>query len=292
MSSVGSFGGTFSPAGTSFTLNRMGFGTMQLTGAHVWGEPRDPEAAIAVLREAVKLGVNHIDTSDFYGPHVANRLIREALYPYPSDLTIVTKVGVRRAADKSWPVALSRQDLTEAVHDNLRNLGLDALDIVNLRVGGTSGTTDASIAEPLGVLVDLKREGLIKHIGLSNISRQQFAEGESISEIVCVQNHYNVSYRHDDIFIDELARKGVAFVPYFPLGGFQPLDEVALDEASVQVGATPRQVALAWLLARSPNVLVIAGTSSPSHLRENLAAASLELSPAVLAKLDAIAQVS
>jgi pyridoxine 4-dehydrogenase len=292
MSSVGSLGGTFVPAGTSFALNRMGFGAMQLTGPHVWGEPRDPQTAIEVLREAVKLGVNHIDTSDFYGPHVANRLIREALYPYPDDLTIVTKVGVRRAADKSWPVALSRADLTDAVHDNLRNLGLDALDIVNLRVGGTSGTSDDSIAEPLGVLADLKAQGLIKHIGLSNVSHRQFTEGESISEIVCVQNHYNVSHRYDDELIDELARKGIAFVPYFPLGGFRPLDVAALDDAAKEAGATPRQVALAWLLARASNVLVIAGTSSVSHLRENVAAASLQLCPAILARLDAIAEVS
>jgi pyridoxine 4-dehydrogenase len=279
--------GTFTPAGTSFALNRMGYGAIQLTGPAAWGPPGDRSGAVAVLREAVSLGVNHIDTSDYYGPHIANEIIREALHPYPKDLVIVTKVGARRGPDKSWPHALSAQELTDAVHDNLRNLGLDALDIVNLRVGGIGGTDDASIEAPLSTLVKLQEQGLIRHIGLSNISHTQFHEADKIARIVCVQNHYNVAHRHDDALIAELAARNIAFVPFFPLGGYRPLDFARIESLAAQVGATARQIALAWLLQRSPNILIIAGTSSVEHLRQNLAAAALKLSPAVAAELDA-----
>jgi len=261
---------------------------MQLAGPQVWGPPRDVDAAVAVLREAVAVGVNHIDTSDFYGPHVTNQIIKQALHPYPDGLVIVTKVGARRGEDKSWLHALSRQELIDGVHDNLRNLGVDALDVVNLRVGGIAGPSEGSIAEPLTVLAELKSQGLIRHLGLSNVSSEQLAEAQTITEIVCVQNFYNVAHRDDDGFIDDLAGQGIAYVPFFPLGGFSPLQSSALDAAAASLGATPMQVALAWLLQRSPNILLIPGTSSIEHLRENLKAATLQLPSETIAKLDAI----
>src|SRR6266853_2584382 len=279
-------GGSFTLTGTSMTLNRMGYGAMQLAGPQVWGPPRDVDGAIAVLREAVAAGVNHIDTSDFYGPHVTNQIIKKALHPYPDGLVIVTKVGARRGEDKSWIHALSRQELIDGVQDNLRNLGLDRLDVVNLRVGGVMGPSEGSIEEPLTVLAELKRQGLVRHIGLSNVSRDQLAEAQAITEIVCVQNFYNLAHRHDDGFIDDLARRGVAYVPFFPLGGFTPLQSSALDAAAAALQATPMQVALAWLLQRSPNILLIPGTSSIQHLRENLSAASLHLPAEMVAGLD------
>lgn len=269
-------------------LRRMGYGAMQLAGPQVWGPPRDRDAAVAVLRESVAAGVNHIDTSDFYGPHVTNQIVRQALHPYPDGLVIVTKVGARRPEDKSWVHALTRQELIDAVHDNLRNLGLDALDVVNLRVGGPMGPSKGSIEAPLTVLVELKRQGLIRHLGVSNVSAKQLAEAQSITEIVCVQNFYNVAHRLDDGFVDDLARQGIAYVPFFPLGGFTPLQSSALDAAAAAVGATPMQVALAWLLQRSPNILLIPGTSSVEHLRENLNAARLELREEAIASLESI----
>jgi pyridoxine 4-dehydrogenase len=284
----GALGGTFTLPATSMTVNRMGYGAMQLAGPQVWGPPRDVEAAVAVLREAVEAGVNHIDTSDFYGPHVTNQIIRQALHPYPNGLVIVTKVGARRGEDKSWIHALSRQELIDGVHDNLRNLGLDTLDVVNLRVGGIAGPTEGSIAEPLNVLAELKRKGLIRHLGLSNVSPDQLAEAQKITEIVCIQNLYNVAQRSDDAFIDNLAKQGIAYVPFFPLGGFTPLQSSALDAAAATLNATPMQVALAWLLQRSPNILLIPGTSSVEHLRENLKAATLQIPREIIAQLDAI----
>ena len=281
-------GGSFKLPGTSLTVNRMGYGAMQLAGPQVWGPPRDVEAAIAVLREAVAAGVNHIDTSDYYGPHVTNKIIKQALHPYPDDLVIVSKVGARRGPDKSWPHALSRQELIDAVHENLRNLGLDKLDVVNLRVGGLLAPSEGSIEGPLTVLSELKRQGLIQHIGLSNVSPRQLTEAQKITEIVCVQNAYNVAHRDDDAFIDELAKQGIAYVPFFPLGGFTPLQLSALDATAVSLHATPMQVSLAWLLQRSPNILLIPGTSSPEHLRENLSAATLKLPPDVVAALGSI----
>jgi aryl-alcohol dehydrogenase-like predicted oxidoreductase len=281
-------GGSFTLAGSSTILHRMGYGAMQLAGPQVWGPPRDVDAAMAVLRGAVAAGVNHIDTSDFYGPHVTNQIIRRALHPYPEDLTIVTKVGARRGEDKSWIHALSKQELTEGVHDNLRNLGLDALAVVNLRVGGVMGPTEGSIAEPLTVLAELKRQGLIRHLGLSNVTPAQLAEGQSITEIVCVQNLYNLAQRSDDGFIHDLAGHGIAYVPFFPLGGFSPLQSAVLDTAAASLRATPMQVALAWLLQRSPNILLIPGTSSVEHLRENLEAATLEIPSQMLADLDSM----
>ena len=282
-------GGTFTFPRTSMTVDRMGYGAMQLAGPHVWGPPRDVDAAVAVLREAVAAGVNHIDTSDFYGPHVTNQIIKQALHPYPDGLVIVTKVGARREADKSWPHALSRQELIDAVHDNLRNLGLDRLDVVNLRVGGVMGPSEGSIEEPFTVLAQLKSQGLIRHLGLSNVTPEQLAEAQKISEVVCVQNLHNVAHRNDDRFIDELAAQGIAYVPFFPLGGFNPLQSAALDRAAASVQATPMQVALAWLLQRSHNILLIPGTSSVEHLRENLKAAELLLPSKVIAELDSIA---
>jgi aryl-alcohol dehydrogenase-like predicted oxidoreductase len=279
---------TFQLPGTSIHLNRMGYGAMQLAGPGVWGPPRDPEAAMAVLREAVALGVNHVDTSDFYGPHVTNQLIRRALHPYPKDLVIVTKVGFRRGADKSWLPSFSPAELTAAVDDNLRNLGLDALDVVNFRTGGPEGPTDRPVEEPLAVLAELKRKGKIRHIGLSTVSAAQVAKARTITEIVCVQNHYNVAHRGDDALIDDLARQGIAYTPYFPLGGFTPLQSSALDAAAASLGATPMQVALAWLLQRSPNILLIPGTSSVGHLRENIAAGALKLPARVLESLGAL----
>ena len=284
-------GGSFRLPNTSMTLNRMGYGAMQLAGPQVWGPPRDVDAAVAVLREAVASGVNHIDTSDFYGPHVTNQIIKQALHPYVDSLVIVTKVGARRGEDKSWLHALSRQELIDAVHDNLRNLGLDRLDVVNLRVGGVMGPSEGSIEEPLTVLAELKRQGLIRHLGLSNISPEQLAEAQNISEIVCVQNLYNVAHRNDDGFIDDLAGQGIAYVPFFPLEGFTPLQSSALDAAAASLESTPMQVALAWLLQRSPNILLIPGTSSAEHLRENLKAATLQLPPEIIADLDTVAMI-
>jgi pyridoxine 4-dehydrogenase len=286
---TGDLGGSFTFLKTAMTVKRMGYGAMQLAGPGVWGPPRDVDEGIAVLREAVASGVDHIDTSDFYGPHVTNQIIKRALHPYADGLVIVTKVGARREADKSWPHALSRQELIDAVHDNLRNLGVEALDVVNLRVGGFMGPTEGSIEEPLTVLAELKSKGLIRHLGLSNINPAQLAEGQKISEIVCVQNFYNVANRGDDAFIDDLARQGIAYVPFFPLGGFTPLQSSGLDAAAASLEVTPMQVALAWLLQRSPNILLIPGTSSRGHLRENLRAAELKLSPEVEQRVSKLA---
>jgi aryl-alcohol dehydrogenase-like predicted oxidoreductase len=263
---------------------------MQLAGPGVFGPPKDRESALTVLREAVASGVNHIDTSNFYGPHVTNQLIRDALHPYPDDLVIVTKIGARRGADKSWIPALSRQELIDGVYDNLKNLSLDILDVVNLRVGGIAEPSEGSIEEPLAVLVELKRDGFIRHIGLSNITSKQLAEAQKLTEIVCIQNFYNVAHRNDDDFIDDLARQRIAYVPFFPLGGFTPLQSSALDIVAAKVQATPMQVALAWLLHRAPNILLIPGTSSVIHLRENLAAARLNLSDETLKELDNVAR--
>jgi pyridoxine 4-dehydrogenase len=283
-------GGRFTFPGTSLTVQRLGYGAMQLAGPGVWGPPKDPDGAVAVLREAVAAGVNHIDTSDYYGPHVTNQIIRQALHPYPAGLVIVTKLGARRPPDRSWRPAISPEELTAGVHDNLRNLGLDALDIVNYRVMGSGlGPGEGSIAEQVTVLAVLRREGLIRHIGLSNVTAAQVAEAQAITDIACVQNNYNLAHRHDDSLIDDLARQGIAYVPFFPLGGFTPLQSSTLSDVARRLGATPMQVALAWLLARSPNVLLIPGTSSVAHLRENLAAGQLTLSPATLAELDGIA---
>jgi len=282
-------GGSFTFPNTSLTVNRMGYGAMQLAGPGVFGPPRDPEAAVAVLREAIESGVNHIDTSDFYGPYVTNEIIRKALHPYPKGLVIVTKVGCFRGSDKSWNPALSKADLTKAVHENLEHLGLDALDVVNLRVGGLEGPTNASIAEPFAVLADLQKQGLIRHLGLSNVSSAQLAEAQAIAPVVCIQNMYNLAHRHDDAFIEELAGQEIAYVPFFPLGGFSPLQSSTLDRVAASVGATPMQTAQAWLLQRSPNILLIPGTSSLVHLRENLQAASLMLPPKAVVELDGIA---
>ncbi len=271
-------------------VRRLGFGAMQLAGPGVFGPPKDHDGAIAVLREAVASGVNHIDTSDYYGPYVTNQLIREALHPYPEDLVIVTKIGAKRGADASWLPASSPDDLTSAVHDNLRNLGLDALEVVNLRImGDVHGPAEGPIEAPLAALAGLQRQGLVRHIGLSNVTAAQIAEARRICDIVCVQNHYNVAHREDDALIDDLAGAHRAYVPFFPLGGFTPLQSTALDDVARRAGAAPMQVALAWLLQRAPNILLIPGTSSVEHLRENLAAASLELGPDMLAALDAIA---
>ena len=271
------------------TVQRMGYGAMQLAGPHVFGPPKDRDAAIAVLREAVASGVNHIDTSDFYGPHVTNQIIREALHPYPDNLVIVTKLGAKRGEDGSWNPALSPEALTSAVHDNLRNLGLDVLEVVNLRaMFSRSGPAEGSLEAPLAVLVELQRQGLIRHIGLSNVTEAQVAQGRSMCEIVCVQNLYNLANRADDALIDALAAADTAYVPFFPLGGFTPLQSTALSDVAGQLGATPMQVALAWLLRRAPNILLIPGTSSLGHLRENLAASRLRLSGDALATLDQI----
>jgi len=282
-------GGTFTLPGTTNSLHRMGYGAMQLAGPGVWGPPRDIDTAIAVLQEAIAAGVNHIDTSDYYGPHVTNQIIKKAIHPYPAGLTIVTKLGARRGEDSSWLPALSRQGLIDGIHDNLRNLGVDRLDVVNLRVGGISEPKEGSIEEPLTVLAELKSQGLIRHIGLSNVTPQQLEQAQKIAEIVCIQNFYNVARRGDDTFIDALAKQGIAYVPFFPLGGFSPLQSSTLDRVAASLEATPMQVALAWLLHRSPNILLIPGTSSTSHLRENLAAAALELTPDAIRELDAVA---
>jgi aryl-alcohol dehydrogenase-like predicted oxidoreductase len=286
-------GGRFTFPGTSLTVHRIGYGAMQLAGPGVWGPPKNPGAAVAVLREAIEAGANHIDTSDFYGPHVTNQVIRQALHPYPKGLVIVTKLGARRPPDKSWQPAISPKDLTAGVHGNLRNLGLDALDIVNYRVMGAGhGPEEGSIAEQMMALADLQRQGLIRHIGLSNATATQVAEAQTITDIVCVQNNYNLAYRHDDALIDGLAQRGIAYVPFFPLGGFTPLQSSTLSKVAGRLEATPMQVALAWLLHRSPNILLIPGTSSVAHLRENLAAGELALSPETLAELDGIAAES
>ena len=290
MTTQADLGGTFTLPSTSTTVNRMGYGAMQLAGPQVWGPPHDVDGALAVLRKAIDSGVNHIDTSDFYGPHVTNQLIKQALHPYADGLVIVTKVGARRGDDKSWIHALSRQELIDAVHDNLRNLGLNALDVVNLRVGGITGPEEGSIEAPLTVLAELKQQGLIRHLGLSNVSSKQLAEAQAISEIVCVQNFYNVAHRSDDGLIDDLARQGIAYVPFFPLGGFTPLQSSVLDTAAASLESTPMQIALAWLLQRSPNILLIPGTSSVEHLRENLKAATLELPPGIITDLNRIGE--
>jgi len=277
-------GGSFTLPGGDLSLRRMGYGAMQLAGPGVWGPPRDIAAALAVLREAVSLGINHIDTSDYYGPHVTNQLIRRALAPYPDELVIVTQIGGRRGADGSWLPAFSPDALTTAVHDNLRNLGQDALHLVNLRMAGPG----QAIEDPLATLVDLQRQGLIRHIGLSNVTRAQVRQGAAIADIVCVQNLYNLARRDDDALIDELADEGIAYVPFLPLGGATPLQSSALSDAAAKLGATPVQVALAWLLQRSPNILLIPGTSTVEHLRENVQAAVLTLPEDLLAELKAI----
>jgi aryl-alcohol dehydrogenase-like predicted oxidoreductase len=271
-------------------VKRLGYGAMQLAGPGVFGPPKNRDAALAVLREAVASGVNHIDTADFYGPHFTNQIIREALHPYADDLLIVTKLGAARGADGSWIPAFSRAQLTQAVHDNLRNLGLDVLDIVNLRsMLDVHHPAEGSIEAPLTVLVELQRQGLVRHIGLSNVTAMQIEQARRMCEIVCVQNHYNLAHRTDDVLIDELARQGIAYVPFFPLGGFTPLQSSTLSDVAARLRVTPMQVALAWLLQRSPNILLIPGTSSVAHLRENLAAGQLTLSPQVLAELATIA---
>jgi aryl-alcohol dehydrogenase-like predicted oxidoreductase len=282
-------GGNFTLPNTSMTLKRIGYGAMQLAGPQVYGPPRDVDTAIAVLRKAVSAGVNHIDTSDYYGPHITNQIIKQALHPYPDDLVIVTKVGARRGTDKSWIPARSPQELIDAVHDNLRNLGLDVLDVVNLRVGGVSQPSEGSIEEQLTALAELKQNGLIRELGLSNVTPTQLAEAQAITPIVCIQNFYNIAHRDDDAFINKLAQQGIAYVPFFPLGGFTPLQSSALDAAATSLEATPMQVALAWLLQRAPNILLIPGTSSLEHLRENLKAATLQVPAEVIADLDAIA---
>jgi pyridoxine 4-dehydrogenase len=283
-------GGSFTFPGTLLTVQRMGYGAMQLAGPGVFGPPRDPDAAVAVLRKAIAAGVNHIDTSDFYGPHVTNQIIKKALHPYPEGLVIVTKVGARRGNDKSWIHDVTRKNLIDSIHDNLRNLGVELLDTVNLRAWGDNGQApgEEPLTEPLSVLAELKQEGLIRHLGLSNVTPKQLKEAQTITDIVCVQNFYNIAHRDDDAFIDELARRHIAYVPFFPLGGFNPLQSSALNTVAASLHATPMQVALAWLLHRSPNILLIPGTSSVQHLRENLKAATLILPPDELGKLNAI----
>ncbi len=282
-------GGSFTLPGTTMTVNRMGYGAMQLAGPQVFGPPRDRDAAVAVLREAVAAGVNHIDTSDFYGPHVTNQIIKQALHPYQDGLVIVTKVGARRGDDKSWLHARAPQELVSAVHDNLRNLGMDALNVVNLRWGGMASPEPGSIEEAVSVLAELKQQGLIQQIGLSNVNAEQLKEAQTITPIVCIQNLYNVAKRDDDAFIDDLAAQGIAYVPFFPLGGFTPLQSTVLDSSAQALGVTPMQVALAWLLQRAANILLIPGTSSIAHLRENLAAAALQIPANGITTLNAIA---
>src|SRR5438477_881910 len=281
-------GGTFKLA-DDLTVTRMGYGAMQLAGPHVFGLPADHDGAVAVLREVVRLGINHIDTSDFYGPHVTNQLIKEALHPYPKQLRIVTKVGARRDAKGNWPRALAPDELRQAIHDNLTNLGLDTLDVVNLRVGGIEAPEPGSIAEPFSVLAEMQQEGLIKRLGVSTVSAAQIAEAQSIAPIVCVQNFYNIAHRQDDSFIDSLAEQGIAYVPYFPLGGFSPLQSDTLSSVAARLDTTPMAVALAWLLQRSPNILSIPGTSSVEHLRENVAGAGLQLPDDAIQELNDIA---
>lgn len=279
-------GGTFAVA--DLELTRVGYGAMQLAGPGVFGPPKDRAAAIAVLREAVEIGITHIDTADFYGPHVTNEIIREALWPYPGEVHVVTKIGARRDEKGGWPHARTPEELRSQVHDNLRNLGLDVLDLVNLRVGAIDFPEAGSLARQFEALAELQQEGLIRHLGVSNVTAEQFAEAQSIATVVSVQNHYNVARRDDDALVDLTAREGIAFVPYFPLGGFTPLQSGVLDAVAERLGATPMSVALAWLLQRSPNILLIPGTSSVAHLRENVAAAALELPADALAELDAI----
>jgi aryl-alcohol dehydrogenase-like predicted oxidoreductase len=280
-------GGSLNPA-EDLALSRVGFGAMQLAGPGVWGPPRDRAQAIAVLREAIELGITHIDTSDYYGPRTVNELIREALHPYPDDLHIVTKVGARRAPDRSWPAALSRDELTSAVHDNLDHLGLDALDVVNLRVGGTFGATSGSIAEPFTVLAELRQQGLIRHLGVSGVSAEQLTEAQSIAPVVCVQNFYNLAHRDDDELVRRCAREGIGYASFFPLGGFRPVQSDVLDSVAARLQASPFQLALAWLLQRSPTTLLIPGTSSVAHLRENVAGAGIELPADAIKELDTI----
>ena len=283
-------GGTFAFPDSSRTVHRMGYGAMQLAGPGVFGPPRDHAEALAVLREAIESGVDHIDTSDFYGPHITNQIIREALHPYPENLVLVTKVGATRGEDKSWNAAISAAELEKAVHDNLRNLGLDTLDVVNLRLmGKIHGPAEGPLEEPFTALAELQRKGLIRHLGLSNVTSTQLAEARRIAPVVCIQNQYNVAHREDDALVDELATLGIACVPFFPLGGFTPLQSSELSDVATELGHTPMQVALAWLLHRSPNILLIPGTSSRIHLRENLAAATIELTPDILTRLDTIA---
>ncbi|MEU2736564.1 aldo/keto reductase family oxidoreductase [Streptomyces sp. NPDC007095] len=281
-------GGTFTMA-KDLTVTRMGYGAMQLAGPHVFGPPADRDAAVAVLREAVERGITHIDTSDFYGPYVTNQIIKEALHPYPAGLHIVTKVGALRDAEGGWPKALSRDELRQAVHSNLDNLGLDALDVVNLRVGGLDAPEPGSLAEPFTVLAELQQEGLIRHLGVSTVSAEQIKEAQSIAPVVCVQNFYNLANRSDDALIDSLAEQGIAYVPYFPIGGFSPLQSDTLHAVAGRLGTTPVAVALAWLLQRSPNIMLIPGTSSVAHLRDNIAAAALVLPEKELAELNGIA---
>ncbi len=281
-------GGTFKFPGTDLVVNRMGYGAMQLTGPMVWGPPKDFDTAKAVLREAVAAGINHIDTSDYYGPHITNQIIKDALYPYPKDFVIVSKVGGKRGDDKSWLKATTKDEIVSAVHDNLRNLKLEAIDIVNLRLGNFLDASEESVEEPLSALIDLKKQGLVKHIGLSTISLKQFEQASQMTDIVCIQNFYNVAKRHDDEFLDQLAAKGIAYVPYFPLGGFEPLQLERLDRLAEKAKITPMQLALAWLLQRSPNILLIPGTGSLSHLRENIHAASLHLPAEIFAELNQI----
>jgi len=288
--------GSFTLPGTSITLNRMGYGAMQLAGRDgnklVWGPPRDVDQAIAVLRAAIASGINHIDTADFYGPHVTNQIIRRALAPYPDELVIVTKVGARRDGNGAWLPALTREELTTAIHDNLRNLGVDVLDVVNVRgMFDSHGPAEGSIEAPLTAVAELQQKGLIRHIGLSNVTPRQLAEARRIASIVCVQNQYNLALRTDDAFIDDLARDGIAYMPFFPLGGFRPLQSATLSEAAMSLNATPMQVALAWLLQRSPNILVIPGTSSIAHLHENLKASELQIPSETIADLDSIGTV-
>jgi len=285
MTNTEKLGGRFTFPGTSISVHRMGFGAMQLAGPQVWGPPRDPQAAAAVLREAVALGIDHVDTSDAYGPHVTNQLLREVLHPYPESLVIVSKVGGRRGADRSWLPAQSPAEIRAAIHDNLRHLGVESIDVVNLRMMNmtpTEGPLDAEVQ----ALVEAKREGLIRHIGLSNVTARQVEQARAITDIVCVQNHYNLAHRGDDALIDTLAKDGIAYVPFFPLGGFSPLQSTTLAEVASDLGATPIQVAVAWLLHRAPNILLIPGTSSVAHLRENVAAASLVLPPKSISALD------
>ena len=291
--SESTLGGRFTFPHASLTVNRIGYGAMQLAGAGVWGPPKDPDAAVAVLRAAVAAGVDHIDTSDFYGPHVTNQIIRKALHPYPKNLVIVTKVGAKRPADKSWQPARSPQELTAAVHDNLRNLGLDTLDVVNYRIMGEGlGTSEGSIAEQVGALAKLQHEGLIRHVGLSNATAKQVVEAQAITPVVCVQNLYNLVNRSDEALVDHLAQQGIAYVPFFPLGGFSPLQSATLAAVAARLESTPQAVAQAWLLQRAPNILLIPGTSSVAHLRDNLAIGQLKLSAPALAELEGVAKAA
>ncbi len=288
MAKLNELGGVFTLPGTGITINRIGYGAMQLAGPQVFGPPLDREEAVAVVREAVESGVNHIDTADFYGPHVVNEILREALYPYPAELTLVTKVGAKRGPNAEWIQGHSRELLVESVEDNLRNLDVDALDVVNLRGSGLMTPDGSSMVEGMEVLAELQQQGKIRHIGLSNVSREQFRAARNVAPVVCIQNFYNLANRADDAFIDELAAEGIAYVPFFPLGGFSPLQSATLNEAAAYTGATPMQVALAWLMQRTPNMLLIPGTSTRVHLRENMAAADIQLSEEVLAKLDGV----